>query len=248
MQINPALERQILGVRFFVGPVEEAVRRALAGGLVVVPSAPNLVDPLLDPVCREALTTADLAIADSGFMVLVWRLLTGEKIERLSGLRYLKRLLEEPALDEPGAMFWVMPGADAVRRLLAWRPGAAAADCYVAPMYPRGGPIEDAALLERIRERRPAHIVIALGAGTQERVGLFLRRECGYRPGLHGVGAAIGFLTGDQVNIPPWADRFYLGWLIRLLRDPVQFWPRLWKAFRVLPLMIRYREQLPPMD
>ena len=37
--------------------------------------------------------SADLAIADSGLMVLTWRLLRREKIQRISGLKYLKQLL-----------------------------------------------------------------------------------------------------------------------------------------------------------
>ena len=78
--------RRILGVDFFIGTIEQATDRALAGGLVVAPSAPGLaVDLVKSPSYREALTTADLAITDSGYMVLLWRLFTGEKLPRHSG-------------------------------------------------------------------------------------------------------------------------------------------------------------------
>lgn len=243
-------ERQILGIRFFTGSVDQAVERASRGGLVVAPSAPNLVDLVLDAGSREALTGADLAITDSGLMVLLWRLLEGETLERVSGYRYIRRLLREPAFQRAGGVFWVMPNAAAQERNVAWLRaeglGVTEADCYVAPMYGRG--VADPALLARIVERRPEHIVIALGAGKQEKLGFYLRAGAGYRPAIHCIGAAIGFLTGDQGRIPDWADRFYLGWLVRLWGNPRLYLPRFAKAFRLVPLLIRYRGKLPPLD
>jgi hypothetical protein len=67
--------RKILGVRFFVRSAKAATQIALSGGLVVVPAAPALVDLAEDSRYREALVRSDLAITDSGFMVLAWLLL-----------------------------------------------------------------------------------------------------------------------------------------------------------------------------
>ena len=71
-------ERQILGIRFFTGAVEgrSSVRSPVAAWWWQ-PSAPNLLDLVLDPGSREALTAADLALTDSGLMCLVWRLTHG---------------------------------------------------------------------------------------------------------------------------------------------------------------------------
>ena len=82
---KPSPFQQILGVRFFVGGAEEAVELGLQGGLVVVPAAPALVELQIDQHYREALLHADLAITDSGLMVLLWRMLTGQRISRVSG-------------------------------------------------------------------------------------------------------------------------------------------------------------------
>lgn len=241
-------ERQILGLRFFVGPVDEAVARASAGGLMVAPSAANLVDLTLNPESREALTTADLAITDSGLMVVMWRLLEGETLERVSGYRYVRRLLSEPSLAREGGAFWVVPSAEAQARNISWLRAQGHAiseqNCYVAPRY--GSVVTDAILLEQIRLRRPEQIIIALGGGTQEKLGFYLRANAGYRPAIHCIGAAIGFFTGDQTPIPDWADRYYLGWLVRLWANPRSHVPRFFKALRVIPLMIRWRRELPP--
>ena len=44
-----------------------------------------------------------------------------------------------------------------------------------------------------------------------------------------------------------WADRFYLGWLLRLFRQPRIFGPRYLSAFKLPLLIFRYRENLPPL-
>jgi len=49
-------------------------------------------------------------------MVLLWRLMTGQKLPRVSGLEYLELLLKQPEMREPGAVLWVMPNAAARER------------------------------------------------------------------------------------------------------------------------------------
>ncbi|WP_438482324.1 WecB/TagA/CpsF family glycosyltransferase [Oleiharenicola lentus] len=243
----------ILGIRFKVGPGPAVVDEACKGGLIVVPSAPVLVDVAGVPAMREAVLGADMAITDSGLMVLLWRVLKGKKLERVSGLEYLKLLLDRPEVKQSGAVFFVMPGTNARDRNLTWLKTqgfkTTERDCYLAPMYGEGA-LRDEALLTVLRERRPNHVVLCLGGGVQERLGYYLRNElakdAGVRvPSIHCIGAAIGFLSGDQVKIPNWVDFFYLGWLWRLASSPRKFWPRYWKALRLFGLMVRYRERVP---
>jgi len=240
--------RQILGVRFFTGSVAEAVALGLRGGLVVVPSAPVLVNAAEEPATQAALVASDLAITDSGLMILLWLALKWERIPRVSGLAYLKLLLREPSVRAPGATLWVMPGEESARRNSEWLRANGCAvereDCYVAPAY-GGGALDDPALLAEVQRRRPAHIIMAIGGGAQERLGHYLQQNAGYRPAIHCTGAAIGFLTGEQVNIPVWADRFFLGWLFRCLQSPSRFIPRYVKAIKLIFLMLRWRASLP---
>lgn len=240
--------RQILGVRFFIGSPREAVAIGLKGGLVVVPAAPALIELEHDTSYREALSGSDLAITDSGFMVLIWRFLRGERLIRVSGLEYLQLILQDPALREPNSTMWIMPTPGARSRTVGWlrQQGFATTqeDCYLAPMYGKGA-IEDKELLELVRSRRPRHIIVGLGGGVQERLGLYLKQHLDYKPGIHCIGAAIGFLTGEQVNIPSWADYLFLGWFFRCLSEPKKFVPRYWRAKRLVALMRRYGEQMP---
>jgi len=241
-------ERTILGIRFFIGTAAQAVERMKGGGLLVVPAAPALKDLEVKASYREALMNADLVIADSAYMVMVWNWLQHDSIRRVSGLEYLRELLKQPDVRQTGNVFWIMASRQSAERNLGWLAEQGISvpeDCvYVAPMYSEEE-ISDPELLARIERIRPQHVILTLGGGTQERVGLYLKRNLSYRPAIHCIGAAIAFLSGDQVRIPMWADRTYLGWLYRSISEPGRYVPRYWNARKLLYLLIRYRERLP---
>lgn len=238
--------RKILGVRFFVGDAPQAVEMGACGGLVVAPAAPALVDLDRDKDYRDALTGADVVITDSGLLVMVWNLFTSDRIHRVSGLEYLQLLLQRPEFRRAGSTLWVMPSSESMHRNLAWlkSQGYAAEeeDCHLAPKY-SPGPIRDEVLLQRVNNRRPQHIIVCVGGGVQERLGLFLKRGCDYRPAIHCIGAAIGFLSGDQVRIPAWADRMVLGWLFRCASQPRRFVPRYFRALQLPLAMWRHAQR-----
>jgi UDP-N-acetyl-D-mannosaminuronic acid transferase (WecB/TagA/CpsF family) len=180
-------------------------------------------------------------------MVWLWNLLEHDRIPKLSGLKYLRALVKQPDLQKPGHSFWVMPTEAAAQRNADWlrANGVAVAseDVYIAPIY--GAEIRDLELIERLDQRRPMHVVIGVGGGAQERLGLYLKQHLSYKPAIHCIGAAIAFLSGDQVRIPVWVDEAGLGWLWRSISDPRRFGPRYWDARRLAALMLRYRDRLP---
>ena len=148
-------------------------------------------------------------------------------------------------------------------------------DCYIAPQYQRSevppslgfgvagrgqrsevrhqssaasNNLEDRALLSIVEERKPKHIIVGIGGGKQEKLGLYLREHLSYKPAIHCIGAALAFLTGDQKPIPMWADRMYLGWFLRLARAPRQYARRFSSAFRLPGMIWRYGSELPALS
>lgn len=242
--------RRILGVDFFAGDAQGVVEHISHGGLLVVPAAPALKDIASNEAYREALMNADMAIADSAFMVLLWNWLQGDSLKRLSGLTYLRQLLLQPDIRTSGNTLWVMAGPGNTRKNLDWLSSQGisvpSSHVYEAPMY--RGEIQDVELLERLRTLRVKHVVITIGGGTQERLGLYIKRNLNYLPAIHCIGAAIAFLSGDQVRIPAWADHLYLGWFFRCVSAPGRYVPRYWSARKLVPLLWRYRDKLPPMQ
>jgi UDP-N-acetyl-D-mannosaminuronic acid transferase (WecB/TagA/CpsF family) len=247
MAAPQSAEKIILGISFFQGSALQAVQRMSAGGLLVVPAAPALKELAKNASYREALLYADLTIPDSAFMVIVWNWLQRDSISRLSGLEYLRELLKQPDVQRPGNCVWIMANPLSAQKNLHWlaRQGIVVPeDCvYAAPIY--GKEISDAPLLALIERHRPQHVILTVGGGTQERLGLYLKRNLSYLPAIHCIGAAIAFLSGDQVKIPVWADRIYLGWLYRSISDPKRYVPRYWEARHLLYLLYRYRDRLP---
>jgi UDP-N-acetyl-D-mannosaminuronic acid transferase (WecB/TagA/CpsF family) len=254
--VKPALSlpenqyRQILGLQFFTGSTAQAVEFMKTGGLLVVPAAPALKDLPMNPGYREALLGADLTITDSAFMVLLWNLIQRDSVPRVSGLAYLRRLLQEEDFRKAGNTFWIMASPASSERHRAWlaSQGIDTPDSYIhnAPIY--GPVVEDKPLLAALRAARPRHIVVTIGGGTQERLGLYLKHNLEFRPAIHCIGAAISFLSGDQVKIPVWADRMFMGWLFRCLSEPKRYVTRYWSARKLLPLLLKYRDRLPSAE
>ena len=242
----------ILGIPFFRGTAQEAVGRMMRGGMLVVPAAPALREMERDAFYCEALVEADLAIPDSAYMVALWNLLQHDLLKRVSGLEYLRCLLRSQAVGQAGSCVWVMASAESSERNRAWltKQGIDLPEEYsfVAPIYTSVNcSVEDPKLVALLERLQPQHVMLTIGGGTQEKLGLYLKRQLSFRPAIHCVGAAIAFLSGDQVRIPEWADKLFLGWLFRCFYQPTRYIPRYWEARKLWSLMRRYRERLPAL-
>jgi len=189
------------------------------------------------------------AIADSALMVMVWNFLQRDSLHRLSGLKYLRELVLQPDVRQSGNTLWIMASPSSAATNLQWlAENGISVDPeyrYIAPIY--ASVIADRDLLALLDRLRPRHVIITIGGGTQERLGLYLKQNLAYLPAIHCIGAGIAFLSGDQADIPVWGDRFYLGWLFRCLSDPKRFIPRYWGARKLIALLVRYRHRLPTL-
>ena len=147
---------QILGLRFFNGDVDEAVAfMHRHGGYLVAPSGTCFTRLREDEPYRRAMLSADLAIADSGLMVGLWRLLRCENVHRISGFKYLRHLLRNLIGAGNREVFWVLPTEPARQNLLDWSRREAFSinkdNCYVAPRY--GLEVDDPDLLALIEQQ-----------------------------------------------------------------------------------------------
>lgn len=247
--INTIKTHSILGVRIAALSIPAAVQAVSRGGLILAPSAPGLATLFEDPHYAEALLAADINLPDSGLAIGLMRLLGLGVLPRTSGLGFLKALIDEPRFKASGASFWIMPNWASLQKNLQWLQSKGitihATHTYVAPIYPSKGAFSDEALLRRIKDTKPSYIFVCLGGGIQEKLGYWLKINLPFRPAIICIGAAIGFLSGDQVKIPRWVDQFCLGWMLRCLSQPSRFVPRYIKALRLIYLVFRYRDRSP---
>jgi N-acetylglucosaminyldiphosphoundecaprenol N-acetyl-beta-D-mannosaminyltransferase len=240
---------RVLGISFFNGTPEEAVEQLkLTGGLAVMPASPALIKLNYDTEYRLALQKADLALADSGLLVLLWKLARRRLLRKISGITYLKCLLSGCQTRKDEKLFWIVSSEAAKHKAITWLQGCSfpidADDCYVAD---RETPEHGHALLFEIEKRRPRHVIIATRGTAQEKLGLYLRDFLLYRPSIHCVGAALGFLTGEERPIPEWAERYHMGWFSRLMSQPRMLLPRIGIAFALARMVFMYRSELPPL-
>lgn len=232
---------RIFGINFYSGSFEQiftAINRKK--GLLVVPAAPALVEIKNDEEYHRALIESDMAIFDSGFFCLLLKFLRGKKVIKMSGIEFVRTLINSDHILELD-LFLVDPSPEdsvANNELLKSKgSNISANDHYVAPFYNRQD-VSDQTLLELLNERQPGLVMINLGGGTQEKLGYYLRQHLNYRPVILCTGAAIAILTGRQAKVPPIVEKFYCAWLVRCLSNPKTFIPRYLKGFFLLPMVL----------
>ena len=241
---------RILGLSFFNGTAKEALEELQKGdgGLLVAPSAPSLLPMTRYPKYRESLEAADVVLPDSGFMILLTRLLVLSNMKRVSGLAMLREMMSNKRFCNSQRTFWVMPNAESeklTRRWLVNRGMAVTpANMYVAPKYDMEV-VKDEQLFTTIVQAHPRYIIINIGGGIEEQLGHYLMKRLDYKPIIICTGAAIGFLTGEQAEISPTADQHFLGWLVRIIDDPKKYIPRYFGALKLAWLMLIYRRKSP---
>lgn len=236
---------RILGINFFNGHMSEVVNTLKSDGLLVVPSGPSLASINNEPTYYQSLQQADIVIADSGFMVLLWNISHREKVNRISGLEFLNNCFADQDFKINQEMMLVNPRqneADANISFLQKNGfNLSEQNSYIAPIYNKSK-IEDEKLLHLLAQKKPKYIIINLAGGIQEILGAYLKKNLSYKPAIICTGAAISFLTGKQVQIPNWADRFFLGWLFRCLDKPRLYIPRYLSALKLILVMFQYSD------
>ena len=98
--------------------------------------------------------------------------------------------------------------------------------------------MSDKRLLQKINKAKPDFILTNIGGGKQEILGLYLRDSLKIKTTILCTGAAISFFTKDQAPINSLIDQLYLGWLVRLIFNPIVFFKRYFYSLRLIPLVI----------
>lgn len=233
----------ILGIKFITNGYKQAITMLKDGGLMVVPAAPALANIYKDNYYYNALLQSDIAIPDSSLMVLLARLTRKEKkIKKLSGLAFLVNFFKENDLKSPDVLFLIDPTKQdsEINNKYLQRIGLPIKldQHYIAPFY-NARNIQDKELICLLNDKKPKYILINIGGGVQEKLGLFLKNKLHYRPSIICTGAAIAFLTGRQKSIPNIIDKIGLGWLVRCICKPSVFIPRYFRGLLLIPIMLK---------
>jgi len=234
---------KILGISFFNDSLDNLFDQLNEkGGLLTVPAAPALVTIVNDTHYYDSLLKSDVVIADSGYMVLIWNTFFSSKVKRVSGLEFINHFIKN-SKKVKGDVFTVNPSDidsnENTKYLNSVGVKALPAHAYTAPYYK--GEIVDQVLLDQLERIKPNWILVNIGGGTQEKLGLYLKEKLSYSPAIICTGAALAFKTGRQVKVRNWMDKLYVGWLARCISKPKLYVPRYWKAFKLIGLLFKYK-------
>lgn len=205
----------------------------LKGGYLVAPAASALVNITGDKNYYEAIKRADIAILDSGFFCILLKLMDKMRVKKLSGYLFLKNFIKMPEIKNYKILTIDPNKNDKIEnQRFLYRHNLRIHKSYVSPFY-KNNIIQDFNLLKIIKDFKPNIIIINIGGGKQEILANFIKKNIKLKISILCLGAAIGFLTKKQAPINDFYDRYYLGWMIRVLYD-FKFIKRLINSFKLI--------------
>ena len=207
--------------------------------LFVFPSGSGIPLILKDKKYYLSLKRADYVFFDSGFFVLLLSILKNIRVNKFSGYKFLYIFFNYLKKNKNKKIFCIDPNhlfSKSNQRYLK-KIGIKKIYSYVAPNY-KVSNLVDRKLIKKINKVKPDYILTNIGGGTQEILGLYLKKNLKNKTTIICTGGAISFFTGDQAPINKFIDKIYLGWLIRLIFNPLLFYKRYLYALRLFPMVL----------
>jgi exopolysaccharide biosynthesis WecB/TagA/CpsF family protein len=227
------------GIRFNNINSQDFSKLIRKDGLFVFPSGPGLASIDRSFKYYESLKKANYVFFDSGFFVLLLRFLKNIKVNKFSGYKFLKFFFKY-LKNNKKTIFCVDPNNKILKSNKKYlkKIGIKNVYNYLAPNYNPDN-LVDKKLLKQIVKVKPNFIITNIGGGTQEVLGLYLKRNLKFKTTILCTGGAISFFTGEQAPINNLIDKFYLGWLIRLIFNPIIFYKRYLYALKLFPMVLK---------
>jgi len=228
-------------IRFFYNNYREIISFLdKNGGYLVAPAASALIEINKNKIYYNSLLKSDIAILDSGFFCILVRLFYKIKISKFSGYKFLKFLINDKKIKKKKFLLINPSKVDTeLNENLLKKFNFKNFKSYEAPNFKLKKSIKDEKLLKIIRKIKPNYILINIGGLKQEPLALYIKENIKFKISIFCTGAAISFLTKKQAPINNFIDKYYLGWAIRLLFNPINTYKRFFKSFLLIAFFIK---------
>jgi hypothetical protein len=223
----------------------DRLNKKTSSSLVLLPSGPGLSSILFDKKYYQSLKGSTFNLFDSGLFCLLLKL-KGVFVKKNSGFLLLLNLINYFKQKKINSFFFVDPNIVESKKNQKFVNSYFSKNLYrsyVSPIYEFNNPV-DLDLLKLLNQKKPKYIIINLGGGVQEKLGYWLKKNLNFKCIIFCTGAAIAFHTKSQAPITIAIDRFYLGWLVRCIYQPIIFIPRYFKAFRFLYIFLKFHKTI----
>jgi len=211
------------------------------GGYLVAPAASSLSKIYNDKLHHEVLKKSTIAILDSGLFCILLFIFKRLSVNKFSGYLFLKKLLNDQSIKNKKILTVDPSVTDSeINRLYLFSKNIKRTKSYVAPIYKRNSSnFVDKKIIKLINEFKPRYILINIGGEIQEQLALYIMKNTKIKVNIFCLGAAIGFYTGSQAPVNFFFDKYYMGWLLRVLYNPREFFIRVLKSFSLILLFFK---------
>jgi N-acetylglucosaminyldiphosphoundecaprenol N-acetyl-beta-D-mannosaminyltransferase len=171
-----------------------------------------------DPELLAIINRAALVTPDGAGLLWAAKHLGTPLIERVSGVELSEQLCADSAAGGYSLFFFgAAPGvAEAAAERMREKHRANIAGTRHGFL---AGPEEEAALLQELRDKKPAVLLVAMGIPRQEK-WIAKHQEALGIPVCIGVGGTLDVFSGRVQRAPTWVQRLSMEWLYRLLQNP----------------------------
>ena len=208
-------------------------------GLFVFPAGPALASIQKSNEYYESIQKADFVFFDSGFFVLLLKFFKNINVNKFSGYKFLNLFFSYLKNNRKKSIFCIDPNLEFSKsnKFLFKNLGVQKIYNYLAPKYNSKNLI-DKKLLRLLKKAKPDFILTNIGGGNQEILGLYLKKNLKFKTTILCTGGAISFFTRDQAPINSFIDKFYVGWLVRLIFNPLVFFKRYVFGLMFIPMVM----------
>ena len=195
-------------------------------------SASSLSKIYNDKLHHEVLKKSTIAILDSGLFCILLFIFKRLRVNKFSGYLFLKKLLNDQSIKNKKILTVDPSVTDSeINRLYLFSKNIKRTKSYVAPIYKRySSNFVDKKIIKLINEFKPRYILINIGGEIQEQLALYIMENTKIKVNMFCLGAAIGFFSGSQAPINYLFDKYYMGWLLRVIYNPRVFLLRILKS------------------
>lgn len=183
---------------------------------------------LKDAAFAEALQNGDVLIPDGASIVLAFKFLRHEKIERIAGWDLF--LYEMNRLNKKGGTCFFLGSNESTLlkikvKVVMLYPNIQV-ETYSPPYKPDFSDSDNRAMIDAVNRVNPDLLWIGMTAPKQEKWAYTHLEELNVNGPIGTIGAVFDFFAENIQRAPIWWQEHGLEWLYRLLKEPKRMWRR----------------------
>jgi UDP-N-acetyl-D-mannosaminuronic acid transferase (WecB/TagA/CpsF family) len=227
------------GIKFYNWDYNSIIKKIFKGGYLCAPAAYPLSEIKSNKKYLIALKNADINLLDSGYFCILLRLFYKIKVKKFSGFFFLSKFIKDKRFKKKKLLLINPSNKESItNKTFLIKNGFSNQFSYNAPIYNSIKSYQDRKLFDLIKKIRPRFIIINISGLKQEYLAFNIKKKIKLKTIIFCLGGAISYMTKLQAPINPFIDKYYMGWLVRLIYNPRIFIPRIFKSFLLLKYFI----------